>query len=388
MINLTKSLEKNGLGLFVTGSAMAGENFDWPLERTLYSYLVEWAHITSHHVAVIDINGEEITYEVLLSLVNSRAYFLEKKHAFGKVVISERSRDIECLVDILACSAVGAIYAPVDPRWPETRRKHIKTITNAVAIFTDTTLRETEVKAPLGDTFLERVDDPYNVPSYCFFTSGSTGEPKGALIAQTGMMNHLHSKVHLLQLGAGSVVAQTAPTTFDVSIWQFCAALLVGGTVRIVPDDISRDPHELCSLLEEKRITHIELVPTVFRELIHEIGSSVSFSGLEYVLVTGEELPLRLARDWVEKFPAVPLINAYGPTECSDDVTHAVVDGESLNSGEVPIGIPIPNTSLYVLEYAEGTWRPVSPGAQGEFALQEKLEAKYLLRTLIRIKTY
>ncbi|EFT54163.1 AMP-binding protein, partial [Cutibacterium acnes] len=217
---------------------------------------------------------------------------------------------------------------------PEARRKHIKTITNAVAIFTDTTLRETEVKAPLGDTFLERVDDPYNVPSYCFFTSGSTGEPKGALIAQTGMMNHLHSKVHLLQLGAGSVVAQTAPTTFDVSIWQFCAALLVGGTVRIVPDDISRDPHELFSLLEEKRITHIELVPTVFRELIHEIGSSVSFSGLEYVLVTGEELPLRLARDWVEKFPAVPLINAYGPTECSDDVTHAVVDGESLNSGE------------------------------------------------------
>jgi len=180
------------------------------------------------------------------------------------------------------------------------------------------------------------------------------------------MMNHLHSKVHLLQLGAGSVVAQTAPTTFDVSIWQFCAALLVGGTVRIVPDDISRDPHELFSLLEEKSITHIELVPTVFRELIHEIGSSVSFSGLEYVLVTGEELPLRLARDWVEKFPAVPLINAYGPTECSDDVTHAVVDGESLNSGEVPIGIPIPNTSLYVLEYAEGNWRPVSPGAQGE----------------------
>ena len=85
MINLTKSLEKNGLGLFVTGSAMAGENFDWPLERTLYSYLVEWAHINSHHVAVIDINGEEITYEVLLSLVNSRAYFLEKKHALGKL---------------------------------------------------------------------------------------------------------------------------------------------------------------------------------------------------------------------------------------------------------------------------------------------------------------
>ena len=67
------------------------------------------------------------------------------------------------------------------------------------------------------------------------------------------------------------------------------------------------------------------------------------------------------AKDWAEKFPSVPLINAYGPTECSDDVTHAIVDGESLNSGEVPIGIPIPNASLYVLEYAEGTWRPVPP---------------------------
>ncbi|PMW27210.1 hypothetical protein C1X49_32710, partial [Pseudomonas sp. MPR-E5] len=92
---------------------------------------------------------------------------------------------------------------------------------------------------PLGVTFLERVDDPFNTPSYCFFTSGSTGEPKGALIAHMGMMNHLHSKAHLLHLGADSVVAQTAPTTFDVSIWQFCSALLVGGAVRIVPNGIS-----------------------------------------------------------------------------------------------------------------------------------------------------
>lgn len=366
MINLTKSLEKNGLSLLATGSALVGENVDWPLERTLYSYLVEWAQITSHHVTVIDIHGEEITYEMLLNRVNNRAYLLEKKHAFGRVVISEHSRGIECLVDILACSAVGAIYTPIDPQWPEARRKHIKTITNAAAIFTENTSHVTEAKAPLGVTFLERVDDPFNTPSYCFFTSGSTGEPKGALIAHMGMMNHLHSKAHLLHLGADSVVAQTAPTTFDVSIWQFCSALLVGGAVRIVPNGISQDPHELFSLLKEKHITHIELVPTVFRELIHEIGPSVSFSGLEYVLVTGEELPLRLAKDWAEKFPSVPLINAYGPTECSDDVTHAIVDGESLNSGEVPIGIPIPNASLYVLEYAEGTWRPVPPGAQGE----------------------
>ena len=66
MINLTKSLEKNGLSLLATRSALVGENVDWPLERTLYSYLVEWAQITSHHVAVIDIHGEEITYEMLL----------------------------------------------------------------------------------------------------------------------------------------------------------------------------------------------------------------------------------------------------------------------------------------------------------------------------------
>ena len=88
MINLTKSLEKNGLSLLATGSALVGENVDWPLERTLYSYLVEWAQITSHHVTVIDIHGEEITYEMLLNRVNNRAYLLEKKHAFGSVAIS------------------------------------------------------------------------------------------------------------------------------------------------------------------------------------------------------------------------------------------------------------------------------------------------------------
>ena len=365
MPDLTRAFTSNGLNLICAASSLVGETFDWPFGHTLYSYVLKWTAVAPSKIAVIDVDDETTTYAELLSRTNQRASQLQSLGTFGRFVMSQRSRGIECLIDILACNAVGAIYTPVDPLWPDARREHIQTLTDAVTLLTDEDRTVAGSDEPIRLDLRESVEDPLNTPCYCLFTSGSTGMPKGAIVAQMGMMNHLNSKVHLLNLGSDSVVAQTAPTTFDVAIWQFCAALLAGGTVRVVAQEAAQDPHELVHLLSADKITHIELVPTVLREFLRET-SDRRFPALQYMLVTGEELPLRLAKDWVSRFPDVPLVNAYGPTECADDVTHSIINAASLASGTVPIGLPIPNIALHVLELVDGAWLPVSSGAQGE----------------------
>lgn len=366
MLDLTQGFASNGLSLISTANPLVGETFDWSLGRTLYSYVLKWAAAAPDKIAAVDVNDETTTYAKLLARTNQRASQLQALGALGRFVMSQRSRGVECLIDILACNAVGAIYIPVDPLWPDARRAHIRMLTDAVVILTDEDRTAAGAAEPTHLDLRESVEDPFNAPCYCLFTSGSTGMPKGAIVAQMGMMNHLNTKVHLLNLESDSVVAQTAPTTFDVAIWQFCAALLAGGTVRVVANEAAQDPHELVRLLSDEGITHIELVPTVLREFLHEAGLDHCFPALRHMLVTGEELPLRLAKDWVSRFPGVPLINAYGPTECADDVTHGIIDAASLASGTVPIGLPIPNIALYVLKLVDGVWLPVSSGTQGE----------------------
>ncbi|MFE4195526.1 AMP-binding protein [Paenarthrobacter sp. NPDC056912] len=365
-MNLTTSLKENGSELLLTADPLVGASREWPLERTLYAYVMQWAIEAPDRLAVIDVDDSAFSYAELLQRVKHRAWQLQEAAAHGRFVLSKRSRNVECYIDILACNATGAIYIPVDPTWPPERLSHIASITDAVMTFTDDDRSDAESLLEMTDPLRTTVDDGFNVPSYCLFTSGSTGMPKGAVVGQTGMMNHLHTKVELLGLSADSVVAQTAPATFDVAIWQFCSALLVGGAVRVVATDAAQDPYELVSLLQREAITHIEVVPSVLREFLHAVDAEGELKALECMMVTGEELPLRLGQDWHRRFPEIPLINAYGPTECSDDVTHAHINTETLALGTVPIGLPIPNTSLYVLEFVSGIWRPVPSGAQGE----------------------
>lgn len=365
-MNLTMSLQSNGHQLISHGAAMVGPARDWDLGLTLYAYLEDWAERQPERIAAVDVEGEQISYREMLLRVRRRAARLREVAAAQRFVLSRRARSVECLIDIVACNAIGAIYVPVDPAWPASRLKHVTRTTDPAIILADDAEADVTYDPATHGELIRRVSDPVNAPAYCLFTSGSTGQPKGALVAQMGMLNHLHSKVELLDLDRDSVVAETAPTTFDVSVWQFAVALLVGGAVRVVHDDEAQDPFGLSDLLGRERITHVEVVPTVLRELIHAIPADVNLSALAGMMVTGEELPLRLAQDWGAKFEHIPLVNAYGPTECSDDVTHAEISEKTLASGTVPIGAPIANTALYVLRYSEDSWHSVSPGEQGE----------------------
>ncbi len=188
------------------------------------------------------------------------------------------------------------------------------------------------------------------------------------MVEHRGMLNHLWAKVTALGLSREDVVAQTASQSFDISVWQFLAALLVGGRVEIFPDEVAHDPLRLGGEVESCGVTVLETVPSLLRLMLDELESRPAerpgFARLRWMIPTSEALPPDLCRRWLALYPEVPLLNAYGPTECSDDVTHHPVRraAEAL-AAQMPIGRPVLQLRLYVLD---GDLRPVAAGVPGE----------------------
>jgi amino acid adenylation domain-containing protein len=198
---------------------------------------------------------------------------------------------------------------------------------------------------------LAPVSTPRNL-SYVIYTSGSTGAPKGAMIEQEGMINHLFLKIDDLKLDQQSVVAQTAPQSFDIFVWQALAALLAGGSVHVVSDEQRRDPSALQLLVEREGITVLEVVPSFLRALLDlDETTRLTWSTLKVLVVTGEALPYDLCRRWLELHADIPIVNAYGPTECSDDVTHNLISTISDDEPEIaPVGQAVANIRIYILD--------------------------------------
>jgi amino acid adenylation domain-containing protein len=203
--------------------------------------------------------------------------------------------------------------------------------------------------------------------AYMITTSGSSGPPKGAVVERRGMENHLAAKIATLDLGARDVIAQTAPHSFDISVWQMLAPLVVGATTAIVSDEAARDPIRLWEATIEHGVTVLEIVPSMLGALLDALEASRDLARatrLRWLVATGEALPARACARWLRLFPDVPVVNAYGPTECSDDVTHHVVR-RALDAAETwtPIGGVLPGVRVHVLD---GALAPVKDGELGE----------------------
>ena len=202
--------------------------------------------------------------------------------------------------------------------------------------------------------------------AYLVYTSGSTGVPKGVMIEQRGQLNHLVSLISQLKLSAADVIAQTAPQSFVISVWQFLAGLMVGARVHICADQIVADPALLAQEITREGLTILQIVPSLLREILERTINEPVFRGLSrlrLLISTGEPLGVDLCRDWFRHFPDVPLINAYGSSECSDDVALHHLSAASTLLDTVPVGRAMPNTRLYVLD---SNSQPMPIGVAGE----------------------
>jgi amino acid adenylation domain-containing protein len=342
---------------------------------------------TPDSVAVVSDDGY-VTYRGVSDRVNRLAEHLrESGMGSEKVVAVVTERGVGFLSAMLAVFKVGGAYLPLEQSDPPVRVHQMLAQSRP-----DLILVQKEVPPNLSDA-LERLPHEDRPPvasidqclregdadevtedsaapgrlAYVIFTSGSTGTPKGAMVERAGMVNHLRAKIIDLGLTKSDVIAQTASQTFDISVWQFLAGLISGGCVRIVDTEVMRDVRQLLHLVQRDQVTVLEIVPSLLLAMVDECESASlrpKLTSLRWLLVTGEALPPELCRKWFRLYPDIPLLNAYGPTECSDDVTHcAIYKDPPLDTVNLSVGRPILNTQLYLLDRGGS---PVPAGLPGE----------------------
>jgi amino acid adenylation domain-containing protein len=201
--------------------------------------------------------------------------------------------------------------------------------------------------------------------AYIYFTSGSTGAPKGAMCEHAGMLNHLLAKVEDMRLGPGDVVTQTASQCFDISLWQVVAPLICGGSVHIVDTEVQLDVDRFLDEVVALEVSVAQLVPSYFEVLTARLSQQPRALGrLRSISVTGEALKLELVQRWFALHPDITLVNAYGATEVSDDTMHEVLSGVP-ERPLITVGRSLRNVNTYILDE---NLRLVPLGSPGEIS--------------------
>ncbi len=296
------------------------------------------------------------------------------------VVAVVTERNLDWIAAVLAIFKAGGAYLPIEPHFPADRIARTLSRAGCRLVLTErgsTTMLDQAIDSLSGvqtlfiDALYEEAHsggDPgvavaLDQLAYIYFTSGSTGEPKGAMCEHAGMLNHLFAKIDDLRIGEGDVVAQTAPQCFDISLWQLVSALLVGGRTLLVEQEAVLDARRFIGKIVDGRVNVVQVVPSYLEVLLSYLAQyPCELPHLRCVSVTGEALKKELTQRWFAAQPGIKLVNAYGLTETSDDTNHEIM--ESVPDRErVPLGPPINNVHVYVVDEHLS---PAPLGAPGE----------------------
>ena len=213
----------------------------------------------------------------------------------------------------------------------------------------------------------ERTDNPQSgvTPqhlAYVIYTSGSTGRPKGAMNPHAAVVNYIASMRAAFSLGADDVVVHKTPYSFDASVEEIFWSLGHGARLVVAQPDGDLDPAYLQRLIEQHHVTTVQFVPSLLQAFM-EVADPIRCASLRRVISGGEALASTLAARVHARFPNVSLINAYGPTETAIGVSLYVCEWRAAADAAVPIGRPLANTQLYVLDRMG---QPVPVGVSGE----------------------
>ncbi|MFP2910748.1 amino acid adenylation domain-containing protein, partial [Pyxidicoccus sp. 3LFB2] len=354
---------------------------DFDLRACLPERISAHARQSPEHVALAS-SDARWTYAQLEAWTNRAARSLAAQGVEPESVVAVLGRRSEATVRaLLSLHKVGAAYLPLDAQLPPARLGTLLAESRAPFILAldaeESPLAEVLAQVPetarprvlsLSSEALETESaEPLTARAspatlaYVLFTSGSTGTPKGVMVDHRGMLNHLLGMQRGLGMGPEDVLAQTAPLSFDISIWQMLGALAAGGTTFVVEDDVVREPPRLAAALRDAGATVVELVPSLLQALLED-SAEAPLPALRHMLTIGEALPPATCRAWFERYPRVPLVNAYGPAECADTATLHLMHAPPSGAG-TPIGTPKANMEVYVLDDA---LQPVPPGVPGE----------------------
>jgi amino acid adenylation domain-containing protein len=379
----------------------------YPVNQTLHNLFEDQVEKTPKTIAGV-FRNKQLTYQELNDKANQLARLLQNSGVSkGEFVCILKERDTNFLIAILAILKAGGVYVPIDSIYPPERIRYMLSNSEVRFLLTDasflnvlTNLLEPcshlrcityldgkpnniAIATPAGINIYDQQDfdklPKENLgeshegiaPAYMIYTSGSTGLPKGAIIRHGSAINHIYAELDALELTEDFNFLQTAPASSDISVWQFLAPILIGGKTVIIDTETVCNPEKLFRVIKEEKITIVELVPVVLRGLLDYISHLSTqqrfLPDLKWMMVTGESVSVELVNQWLQMYPSIKVVNAYGPTEAADDITQFIVEKPlPENQRTLPIGKSLANLNLYILD---GEMQLVPIGVPGEICV-------------------
>ena len=346
---------------------------DYPKNASIHELFAAQTERTPDAVAAICEN-EQLTYRELNAKANQIAHYLQSLGVKPEVLVGIcLERSLSMLVAILGILKVGAAYVPLDPAYPQERRSFMLADAKVPVLLTQKNLLETlpehSAKVVCIDAEWQEISrESDRNPAvkveadglaYVLYTSGSTGTPKGVLGTHRGTVNRCFWNPYpFIQ---EDICCQKTSLNFVDSVWEIFAPLLHGLPTVIIPDRAVKDINQFLQTLSKQNVTRLVLVPSLLRAILDSFPDlDRRLPQLKYWICSGETLPMELCQQFREQMPQRVLINLYGSSEVAADVTWY----DATNCVEkVPIGRPIANTQIYLLDR---NLQPVPIGIPGD----------------------
>jgi amino acid adenylation domain-containing protein len=350
---------------------------DYPRDRCITQLFEQQVERNPAALAVV-MGEQRLCYGELNARANQLAHHLRTLGVGPDVLVAiamERSPDL--VVGLLGILKAGGAYVPLDPSYPAERLAYMLADTNAPVLLTQQRLRA-QFAARTATTLCVDADwatidrQPTRNPpctahphhlAYVIYTSGSTGQPKGVMIEQRSLVNYVTWLQRVFPIDHSDRVLQSTPTSFDISVLELYWPLVTGAQVELAEPDLHRSPSALVDLARRRRITIVQIVPSMLNAMVDGPGFR-ELVALRRVFTAGEALGVELVRRFHDQ-TAAELVNGYGPTETTVYSTFwrcARGDPRSV----IPIGMPVANTRIHILD-AFGETAPV--GMVGELCI-------------------
>ena len=338
--------------------------------------IADHVRATPDALAVID-DRHRLSYRELWLRAASLADELEDRGIGDEALVGiAMDRGADMVVAIVAALMTGGAFVPVDPEWPDARRRDVIGRAQVRVLVTrrgadsphdgadDPAIIEFDCDAELPDQEVDPVTRPMRGAglAYVVFTSGSTGKPKGAMIRREAIVERLlWQRDEILGFGPTDAALFKAPLAFDISINEILLPLISGGRVVVAHAGGERDPQYLLDLIAREHVTFAYLVSSMLDVLLALADGGSRLDSLRHVWCGGELLTQALFRRFREQLQ-IPMYHGYGPAEATIGVSHVIYAGDDDRMGP-SIGSANPNTALYVLD---AELRPSVAGEPGE----------------------
>ncbi|WP_346826355.1 non-ribosomal peptide synthetase [Serratia inhibens] len=352
----------------------------WAMPQGIHQ-LLEQQVLRTPNAPALCYEQQQISYQQLNQRANQLAGFLRQQGLQPDERIAVCiNRSPEMVIALYAILKSGAAYVPLDPDYPQDRLSHMLQDCGAKYVLIDDagehalhSLNGIAVprlhlqrdghlwqQAP-RENLAPLASDPQRSLAYVIYTSGSTGKPKGVMNEHRGVINRLLWMQQAYPLTHDDVVLQKTPFSFDVSVWEFFWPLMVGARLAIAKPGGHQDPDYLGACIEQHSVTTLHFVPSMLQLFLRH-GEMAQCSSLRRLICSGEALPLATVQRCLQQLPHAELHNLYGPTEAAVDVSSWQCQPDD-ERALVPIGKPIANTQLYILDKQ---LQPLPPGVAGE----------------------